>query len=35
MDGQIDRQVYGSDFELAKTRPRPIAVLRAAKFGST
>jgi hypothetical protein len=23
MDGQIERQVYGSDFELAKPRHRP------------
>jgi hypothetical protein len=23
VDGQIDRQVYGSNFEVAKTRPRP------------
>ena len=28
MEGQLDRQVYGSAIELAKTRPRPSAVIR-------
>jgi hypothetical protein len=26
MEGQLDRQLYGCEFELAKSRPRPFAV---------
>jgi hypothetical protein len=32
MEGQLDRQLYGSEFELAKTRPRPIAAGRQPAF---
>ncbi len=35
MKRQLDRQVYGSEFELAKTRPRPEPVARVLGFDGT